>query len=362
MRYKRIGISMSSLLFRKNNDYRIAVKVSDLSVSLLVIDCNVLRSTATSTINAGRASKVSPKTEAKLANVVLKESLSLKEAMVFDLDNNFTLDDCQQALKKYIKGHELSGQPCFCVLDDSSYELLLIDTPLVPEDEITDALRWQVQELIDSDIDDMVIESFKQPNKSKTYAAVSKKQSISQLVNFVAAVGLKLISIDIPELSYRNLVDGITIGANDENVTLDIEQASGQSLALAQSKALLIIGEGEGHLLIFNNSNIYLSRKFPIRSVDSIEDDDLEDTLVLEIQRSLDYFERQTDEIIPNTILFIDTKRSVDSIKYITILEKNLQQNILPLQSKDILHELKFVKNDADMLMLCGAALRTIAA
>ena len=133
-------------------------------------------------------------------------------------------------------------------------------------------------------------------------------------------------------------------------------------MELVQSKALLIISEGEVHLLIFKNSNIYLSRKFPIRAVDSIENNELEDTLVLEIQRSLDYFERQTDEIIPNTILFIDTKRSVNSIKYITILEKNLQQNILPLHSKDILHELKFVKNDADMLMLCGAALRTIAA
>jgi MSHA biogenesis protein MshI len=362
LRYKRIGISMSSLFFRKNNDYRIAVKVSDLRVSLLVIDCNVLRSAATSTINTERASKVSPQAEAKLANVVLKESIILKEASVFDLDNNFTLDDCQQALKKYINSHGLFGLPCFCVLDDSSYELLLVDTPLVPEDEIADALRWQVQELIDSDIDDMVIESFKQPNKNKTYAAVSKKQSISQLVNFVAAIGLKLISIDIPELSYRNLVDGIAIVTNDENVTLDIEQASDKSLALVQSKALLIIGEGEGHLLIFKNSNIYLSRKFPIRSVDSIENDELEDTLVLEIQRSLDYFERQTDEIIPNTILFIDTKRSVNSIKYITILEKNLQQNILPLHSKDILHELKSVKNDVDMLMLCGAALRTIAA
>ena len=125
------------------------------------------------------------------------------------------------------------------------------------------------------------------------------------MVNFVAAIGLKLISIDIPELSYRNLVDGITIGTNDESVNSDIEQASDKSLALAQSKALLIISEGEGHLLIFKNSNIYLSRKFTIKSVDSIKDEDLEDTLVLEIQRSLDYFERQTDENIPNTILFI---------------------------------------------------------
>jgi MSHA biogenesis protein MshI len=353
---------MSSLLFRKKNNYRIAVKVSDQNVSLIVLDCNVMPSAATSTINAELALKVSPKTEARLANVILTEAVILKEATVFELDGNFTLDDCQQALKKYIEDHELTGQPCFCVLDDSSYELLLIDTPLVPEDEITDALRWQVQELIDSDIDDMVMEGFKQPNKNKTYAAVSKKQSISQLVNFVDAIGLKLISIDIPELSYRNLVDGITIETHDESVTLDVEKTIDQSLALAQSKALLIIGEGEGHLLIFKNSNIYLSRKFPIRSVENIEDDDLEDTLVLEIQRSLDYFERQTNEIIPNTILFIDSKKSFDTIKYISILEKNLQQNILPLQSKDIFNALKFVKNDADMLMLCGAALRSIAA
>lgn len=353
---------MSPPFFHKKNNYRIGLKISDASVSLLIFDYNVSRGITTSPIRVGIAPDIEVKKEPTLENSLLKEPLMLKESICLELSDKVTITHCQQVLTKLIIDKHLVGQPCFCVLDDSHYELLLVDTPLVPDDEIKDALRWKVQELINSDIDAVAIESFKQPNKNKTYAAVSKKETVNQIANFVAEIGLKLISIDIPELSYRNLIDHIAAAQTDSYVMSDVETNIEHKLSLGQSTALLIVCEGEGHLLIFKDGNIYLSRKFSFRSAGDKEIDSLEDALIVEIQRSLDYFERQTGEVIPNTILFIDSRNSIVTNKYVTLLKKNLHQNIVPLQSKNILHDCELFQNEADMLMLCGAALRAIAA
>lgn len=194
----------------------------------------------------------------------------------------------------------LQKLPCNIVLAGSHYQLLLGEAPKVPQEELAEALRWRVKDLIQYPIADAVIDAILLPEDSArgtsrmAYAVVAQRNTILQLIAQAKTAQLDLQSIDISEMALRNLV-----------------QACGDT---KRGVALVKLGQGGGSLQIIRDGNLYLSRQFSLAYNAGLLDDLPADALMLELQRSLDYFERQMRQASPGIIYLCGDNITADKL------------------------------------------------
>lgn len=215
----------------------------------------------------------------------------------FTENNNITLthcefidagkpDDQQNILCAFAGRHNLAEYDCHLVLTSDNYRRVNVETPTVAENEIIEALRWKINELIDFPVDKAVIDYYQAPmavraNSSKMLEVIASPIDIvSEQIEKCTKAGLQLKVIDIQETALRNLA-----AHTPEN---------------ERGIALLYLLEHSATLLIQKEATIYVSRKFEIGYKKLGLDDpfsydsptaNAHNNLALEIQRSLDYVE-----------------------------------------------------------------------
>ena len=176
--------------------------------------------------------------------------------------------------------HNLKRARCTTVLGSGDYQLLLTEAPDVGADELKQALRWKIKDLIDFHINDATLDVFDLPGAApeakarEMYAVAARNEAIQRRVDLLTGAGIGLDVIDIPELAQRNLA------------ALLPEDTAGVALLSLQDKSGLITITRQGYL--------YLSRALNIghESLRTAADPAMYfDHIVLEVQRSLDYFE-----------------------------------------------------------------------
>lgn len=200
------------------------------------------------------------------------------------------------ALSSTARQHALAKAACHTVMPLGSYSLLLIEAPEVPPDELRAAVRWHIRELIDFHVDDAVLDVFDAPasgargTRTHLYVVVSRSNDVKQLADRLQDAGVGLGVIDIPELALRNV--------------------AAQLPEDAQGVALLYFGAQRGLIALCRNQTLYLARTLDIgqeRIQEAVTDGQtagLFDALALEVQRSLDYYDR-TFQQAPITQLVI---------------------------------------------------------
>ncbi|MGZ5013335.1 MAG: pilus assembly protein PilM [Methylobacter sp.] len=214
----------------------------------------------------------------------------------FTENNKLTLIHCefidarklahqQNRFKELAAQHNLAAYDCHLVLTSDCYRRINVETPLVAENEMIEAIRWKINELIDFPVDKAVIDYYQTPmpvraNSSKMLEVIAGPiDIIAYQVDRCAKAGLQLKVIDIQETTLRNLAARLP-----ENGGI----------------ALLYLQEHSGTLLIQKEATIYVSRKFeigysklqleyPFSSESPAAN--THSHLALEIQRSLDYVE-----------------------------------------------------------------------
>jgi len=190
--------------------------------------------------------------------------------------------DSATDLGQLLKSHGLEKQQCATVLPVGDYQLLVVDAPEVPAPELRAAIRWHIQELIDFHIDDAVLDVFDVPAggpadaRKQLYVVVARAAVVRQHIDQLEQAGANLQTIDIPELALRNIAASLP------------EDADG----------LATIYFDEEHCLITltRQSVLYLARTLNIGygqlQESASQPQSLSDRLALEIQRSMDYYER----------------------------------------------------------------------
>jgi MSHA biogenesis protein MshI len=200
---------------------------------------------------------------------------------VLNLNEQFSI------LRDLVVQRNLHEYDCHLVLNTDSYRRVNIEAPNVPENEINEAIRWKITDLIDFPIDKATIDYFPVPvsmraNTNKMLEVIAcPNELIKELSDKTKQAGLQLKVIDIMETVLRNLA--VLLPENKRGV------------------AVLYLQESSGTILIQKEGIIYLSRNFDIGYrelglADSIGGDDSQqnieqNNLALEIQRSLDYVE-----------------------------------------------------------------------
>lgn len=203
-------------------------------------------------------------------------------------------------LRERLAALNCQSLPCRALLSAGCYQFLLTDAPNVPEAELGDALRWRIKDLINIPVNEAVIDAFLLPESCTragnrlAYAAVARRSQVAELVTQVEAAGLQLLTIEVPELALGRLVETVA--------------------DTSRAVALVHMVADAGYLVLVRDDQLYLARHFQLPYHGGLLDDIPADALALEVQRSLDYFERQMRQTPPAQIWLAGENISADKI------------------------------------------------
>ncbi len=197
-----------------------------------------------------------------------------------------------EALRQFVDRHKLEGMCCNLILPPELYSLQQVEKPPVEEHEMLEAVRWKVKDMLEFDLQDAVLDVFSFPEDAlrgrpaQVNVVSIRKTVIAELIQVVKESHLELQSIDITELALRNLVQPLA--------------------AEGSATALIVMRESSGIMLLVKDSSVYFSRRLEA-DMQNMEDPEQEgrigQQLALEVQRSMDYFERQMGQKAPREVL-----------------------------------------------------------
>ncbi|WP_392340304.1 biogenesis protein MshI [Moritella marina] len=223
-------------------------------------------------------------TQAKLGVFIAKQrvdicALSAGNEAISVLDS-IALSDISalvNTLGEMVVKHNLQTASCHVVLSNQMYQLLQIDKPNVPDNEIASSLPFIAKEFINEAIDSVVFDYFSVPNQNKINLVYCPKSVVEIIVTAVQQAKLELVSIGIEELATANLF--ATHAGNDQKTT---------QMLIAQQD------HQEINLTIIYDNQLYFSRRLRgfsrLRDLQENQlDSPLLDNFSLEIQRSADF-------------------------------------------------------------------------
>ncbi len=248
---------------------------------------------------------------------------------------------------------ELRKHHCIAVLNSNEYQLLQVEAPKVPAAEIKQAVRWQLKELIDYSVDNATIDVLDIPpaagntgRQHYLYVVAARNDVIrGRIERYMERHGVGLEVIDIPEMAQRNIAA--------------LLEQQGRGLAT------LSFGPAGGLLTFTFSGELYHARQIDIGLAQLQTDDDdrqavLFERVSLELQRSLDNFERQFPYIsISRLVLAPFPGREA----FREFLQTNLYLQVDTFELSDIFDFDQAVRLDdlamqASLLSALGAALR----
>jgi MSHA biogenesis protein MshI len=218
----------------------------------------------------------------------------------------------QEGLEKAGRELRASTFRCSTVLSGGHYQMLSVDAPNVPLDELRTAVRWRLKDMLDFHVDDATIDVLDIPvdktaavRQHAMFAVAARNAVIEARQQLFTVAKIPLLAIDIPEMAQRNISA--------------LMETEGRGLAM-----LSFDGDG-GLLTVSYKGELYLARRIDV-TLEQLLDPEHErkhqrfEKITLELQRSLDHFERQFH--------FISVARLLLAPSTITGLEEYLSSNL----------------------------------
>ena len=119
----------------------------------------------------------------------------------------------EHSLEKIAREQRLQNFQCTTLLGPSEYQILLVDAPSVPRDELKAAIRWRIKDLLEYHVDDATIDVLEIPadpgaggaKPRSMYAVAAPNDVVHKRIEAFEAAHLALKAIDIPEMAQRNI-------------------------------------------------------------------------------------------------------------------------------------------------------------
>ncbi|MDP2821746.1 MAG: hypothetical protein Q8O52_03570 [Sulfuritalea sp.] len=211
---------------------------------------------------------------------------------------------------------------CTALLTHGKYQLIQTDAPAGPPDEARDAARWKLKDQVEFPVDTAAIDLLPIPGDGRApqvFVALSPESVMAPLVQAFQAARVPLAAIDLPEISQRNLA------------ALFEEDARGL--------ATLIFDDDEGLLTFTVNGELLVVRHVEINAgqliaADAQRRDMLFERIALDVQRSLDNFDRLYSAIPLEKILVAPIPGVAD---FLVRLRENLTVPLAPLDLSAVL-------------------------
>lgn len=262
-----------------------------------------------------------------------------------------TGDVTAEVLARVCDEADIGNHAFTTLLAPNQYQIALVEAPNVPVAELKTAIRWKIKDGLNYHIDDATVDVLQIPasrygsdRPRNLYAITAQNTVVQQRIVLFEHAGLQLDVIDIQETAQRN------IAALFEQE----ERALG----------LLVFDENGGLLTFTSGGELYLSRRIEI-SIGQLQDADerlrtqMRDRVELELQRSLDYFDRQFN-YLPLSRVLICVPEDTGLVAY---LSSNVEAKVEALDLSQVM-DISAVPALADgefaahALATLGAALR----
>ena len=245
---------------------------------------------------------------------------------------------------------QAAGCYCTTLLTGGDYQILNVEAPNVPSDEVKTAVRWRLKDILDFpaaeatiDVLDIALDANSRAQQS-VFVVAAKNSIIAPRQKLFLDAKVELTAIDIPEMAQRNV-----------SAMLEPE---------GRGIAMLSFGDDGGLLTVSYRGELYLSRRFDVTLVQLLEPDHDRkhasfDKITLDLQRSLDHFERQYS--------FISVAKLILGPSAVTGLDEYLSSNLYtPVETLNLatLFDLSRTPELADLaqqqrfFLAIGAALR----
>ncbi|HEY0954181.1 MAG TPA: hypothetical protein VGE36_05440 [Roseateles sp.] len=97
------------------------------------------------------------------------------------------------------------------LLDPAEYQILKVDTPNVPQDELKSAARWQIKEMVDLDVAELTLDvmhvggDVDRPQR-QLFVVAARNSAIQALTSAAAGVSEHITIVDVWETALRNLL------------------------------------------------------------------------------------------------------------------------------------------------------------
>lgn len=184
-----------------------------------------------------------------------------------------------EAASAALRAAGIPRMPVSSVLSPDDYQLVLVEAPEVPPAELRAAMRWRLKDSIDFRVDEAVIDVFDVPDQNRgghgrmMYAVAARRSAVhSHTQALFATPGFD--AIDVPELCLRNLAALLPMASS--------------------GVALLHLREATASIVLVRGKTFYLARQVDL--ADGLGGRINTAGVVLELQRSLDYYERHFDQ------------------------------------------------------------------
>jgi len=236
-----------------------------------------------------------------------------------------------QTIKELIKECNLKDWPVTIVLPEDQYQMRLVEVPEVEDGDIIDAIKLKASDFISYPIDDALVDVIQMPEQAfhgrrkMAFVVIAESEPVLRMVDAIKQAGLSIHSVDIEDLALRNL-----------STYCNSNPYSG----------VLLISWQHSQINLCHFQDLVVNRRIDIGSLGLLAEDQVSDSqitdklqhdsLMLEIQRSMDYFESQLglgliDEIsvlpmmeMPNSIydfLDINSNANIKSCKIEELFE-----------------------------------------
>lgn len=220
-----------------------------------------------------------------------------------------------------------AGFSCEWVLEAGQFNLLQVDKPSVPRSEWVQALRWKVRDLLPFPLEDAVMDAFEIPgleNRGRPpmlYLAAGRKDDLRPRIAQIAASGLQLDRIGIADLAWAEVSRRLG-NADDSLATLVLDPRGGTMLALREQA-------------------LFVSRRFEFDAEDqrALRDQQagraerLHERIALELQRTLDYFDRTHQRTPPRRLLLACGLDGLDGLEAALRTLLGLEVVIAPVEA-----------------------------
>lgn len=268
------------------------------------------------------------------------------------LCESFRKDGGDVATLKRLKSElKLDRYQCMTLMKHRDYQLFPVDAPNVPAAEARSAVRWSLKDLVDYPLETAAVDAVHVPGgesgrPAQMLAVAARNEQIASAVQPFHDADIELDVIDIPEFAQRNIARQF----EDE----------GRGLAL------LGIDDSGGLLTFTCDGELYQSRRIEVTQRDFESATDIEglcDRVALELQRSLDHFDRQFRHVAVSKVAVSPVPGGERLVEY---LRSNLTVPVIELDLEQVVDfpgvpELRDGLRQSQCLQLIGAAMRGAA-
>jgi MSHA biogenesis protein MshI len=254
------------------------------------------------------------------------------------------------ALKRLKNAKRLARNRCTTLLWHGQYQLLQIDAPdnakEIPREELRETLRWRVKEMVDFPVDRAGIDIIDIPvpggRTPQFWVVAASHDVLVPRVHLFQDAKISLDAIDVPELAQRNLA------------ALFEDPNRGLALVSFDSKG--------GVLTISYQGELFMTRHIDVSGPELVGPDagTLHERVLLDIQRSLDNFDRNYSSITLTRLLVGPLPGGEPFVSY---LANNLSLPVANANLADVLDieatpRLAETAAQAESWLALGAALR----